>query len=85
MGGGEGGAGSILGTMVGLGMVNPIAEQMGNMMSKNTNNTKLETDATHRNEDTIKLLKQLGELKADGILTEEEFEEKKIELLAKLK
>jgi len=85
LGGGEGGAGSILGTMVGLGMVNPIAEQMGNMMSKNTNNTKLETDATHRNEDTIKLLKQLGELKADGILTEEEFEEKKIELLAKLK
>ncbi|MDB3907567.1 SPFH domain-containing protein [Crocinitomicaceae bacterium] len=84
-GGGEGGAGGILGTMVGLGMVNPIAEQMGNMMSKNTGDVKPATGATTGNEDTIKLLKQLGELKDAGILTEEEFSAKKKELLDKLK
>lgn len=86
LGGGEGGdAGGILGTMVGLGMVNPIAEQMGKMMSKNTGNMKPAADASSGNEDTIKLLKQLGELKEAGILTEEEFTEKKKELLDKLK
>ena len=85
IGGGESGAGGILGTMVGLGMVNPIAEQMGNMMSRNTGDTKTEADAASENEDTIKLLKQLGELKEAGILTEEEFSEKKNELLDKLK
>jgi membrane protease subunit (stomatin/prohibitin family) len=85
IGGGEGGAGGILGTMVGLGMVNPIAEQMGNMMSKNAGDTKQETNSSNSNEDTIKLLKQLGELKEAGILTEEEFAKKKKELLDKLK
>ena len=85
IGGGEGGAGGILGTMVGLGMVNPIAEQMGKMMSRNTDNTTNAEDTTSENEDTVKLLKQLGELKEAGILTEEEFSEKKNELLDKLK
>ena len=84
-GGGECGAGEILGTMVGLGMVNPIAEQMGKMMSRNTDNTTNAKDTTSENEDTVKLLKQLGELKEAGILTEEEFSEKKNELLDKLK
>jgi len=84
IGGGEGGgAGGILGTMIGLGMVNPIAQQMGDMMAKNT------TDATNTSGsssgNTIELLKQLGELKDSGILTEEEFTQKKKELLDKLK
>jgi len=35
-------------------------------------------------DDIMKLLKELGELKAAGILTEEEFTEKKKELLANL-
>lgn len=84
IGGGEGGgAGGILGTMVGLGMVNPIAEQMGSMMAKNT--TGSVNSETNSNEDTIKLLKQLGELKKSGIITEEEFASKKQELLEKLK
>lgn len=84
IGGGEGGgAGGILGTMVGLGMVNPIAEQMGSMMAKNTiGSTNSERNS---NEDTIKLLKQLGELKKSGIITEEEFAAKKQDLLEKLK
>ncbi|MDX2361084.1 MAG: SPFH domain-containing protein [Crocinitomicaceae bacterium] len=83
IGGGEGGgAGGILGTMIGLGMVNPIAQQMGDMMAKNTTNTA--NTAGSSSEDTINLLKQLGELKDAGILTEEEFAEKKKELLDKL-
>jgi len=56
---------------------------MGDMMAKNT------TDATNTSSsssgNTIELLKQLGELKDSGILTEEEFTQKKKELLDKLK
>jgi membrane protease subunit (stomatin/prohibitin family) len=86
IGGGSGGdAGGILGTMVGLGMVNPIAEQMGSMMAKNAADINQDISSSNENEDTIKLLKQLGELKEAGILTEEEFAEKKKELLNKLK
>lgn len=54
-------------------------------MSRNTDNTTNAKDTTSENEDTVKLLKQLGELKEAGILTEEEFSEKKNELLDKLK
>ena len=35
-------------------------------------------------QDVMKMLKELGELKAMGVLTEEEFNAKKTELLAKL-
>ena len=86
IGGGEGGspgAGGILGTMIGLGMVNPIAQQMGDMMAKNT--TGVANTSVSSNGNTIELLKQLGELKDAGILTEEEFTEKKKELLDNLK
>jgi membrane protease subunit (stomatin/prohibitin family) len=84
IGGGEGGgAGGILGTMIGLGMVNPIAQQMGDMMAKNTTGSATTSDSSNGN--TIELLKQLGELKDAGILTEEEFTEKKKELLDNLK
>jgi membrane protease subunit (stomatin/prohibitin family) len=84
IGGGEGGgAGGILGTMIGLGMVNPIAQQMGDMMAKNTAGSVNTSDSSNGN--TIELLKQLGELKDAGILTEEEFTEKKKELLDNLK
>ena len=84
IGGGEGGgAGGILGTMIGLGMVNPIAQQMGDMMAKNT--TGAANASVSSNGNTIELLKQLGELKDAGILTEEEFTEKKKELLDNLK
>ena len=88
LGGGEGGdaggAGGIIGTMIGLGMVNPIAQQMGDMMAKNTPNT-LQGGSVSASEEAIKLLKQLGELKDAGVLTEDEFAQKKKELLEKLK
>ena len=88
LGGGEGGdaggTSGIIGTMIGLGMVNPIAQQMGDMMAKNTPNAH-QGGSVSASEEAIKLLKQLGELKDAGVLTEDEFAQKKKELLEKLK
>ncbi len=88
LGGGEGGdgggTGGIIGTMIGLGMVNPIAQQMGDMMAKNTPNAH-QAGSVSASEEAIKLLKQLGELKDAGVLTDDEFAQKKKELLEKLK
>ena len=88
LGGGEGGdaggTSGIIGTMIGLGMVNPIAQQMGDMMAKNTPNAH-QAGSVSASEEAIKLLKQLGELKDAGVLTEDEFAQKKKELLEKLK
>lgn len=81
--GGEG-AGGILGTMVGLGMVNPLAQTMGNMMQNIVPNVAQQQTSQMSKEEVIKLLKDLGELKVAGILTEEEFAEKKKELLSKI-
>jgi uncharacterized membrane protein len=80
IGGGDGGAGSILGTMVGLGMVNPLGNAIGGMMGNITSNVQ-----PISKDEVIKLLKELGELKTAGILTEEEFAEKKKELLPKIR
>lgn len=86
MGGGIGGdGGNIVGTMIGLGMANPIANQMGNIMQNNTNETSPNDHSQVSNDDLIKLLEQLGKLKASGILTEDEFNDKKKELLSKIK
>ena len=86
IGGGIGGEGGILGTVVGLGMAMPIANTMGNIMSKTTQNIQQNQDNTAiiNKDEILKLLKDLGELKIAGILTEEEFTEKKKELLSKL-
>lgn len=84
MGGGLGDGGNIVGTMIGMGMVNPIANQMGNLMQNNLNASNQNAPSKMTNDEIIKLLEQLGKLKADGILTEVEFNEKKKELLSKL-
>jgi membrane protease subunit (stomatin/prohibitin family) len=86
MGGGIGGdGGNIVGTMIGLGMANPLANTMGAMMQQNTQNALNNNPITSSNYDEIiQLLKNLGELKSSGILTEEEFNEKKKELLNKI-
>ena len=83
-GGVDGGTGGILGTMVGLGMVNPLAQTMGNMMQNVVPSAAQQQTAQISKDEVIKLLKDLGELKAAGILTEEEFAEKKKELLSKI-
>jgi membrane protease subunit (stomatin/prohibitin family) len=84
IGGGDGGAGGILGAMVGLGMVNPLAQTMGNMMQNVVPNVAQQQTAQMNKDEVIKLLKDLDNLKTAGILTEEEFAEKKKELLSKI-
>jgi hypothetical protein len=83
MGGGLGGdGGNLIGTMVSMGMVNPLANQMGNIM-QNTMPTNQNTSTS--NDKVFEDLKKLGELKSLGVVTEEEFNEKKKELLTKIK
>ena len=85
MGGGLGGdGGNLIGTMVSMGMVNPIANQMGNIMQNSMPNSQSPT-ISNNNEKVFEDLKKLGELKAMGVLTEVEFNEKKKELLTKIK
>lgn len=83
IGGGIGGEGGILGTVVGLGMATPIANTMGSLMKTTTQNI-LQNNTTVNKDEILKVLKEIGELKTAGILTEEEFTEKKKELLSKL-
>jgi len=83
MGGGIGGeGGNLIGTMVSMGMVNPLANQMGNILQSSMPNTQ---NTSSNNDKVFEDLKKLGELKAMGVLTEEEFNNKKIELLTKIK
>jgi len=88
IGGGLGGdGGNLIGTMVSMGMVNPIASQMSNMMDSNMPNYQNHTATSNNNnnDNVFEDLKKLGELKAMGVLTDEEFDEKKKELLKKIK
>jgi membrane protease subunit (stomatin/prohibitin family) len=84
MGGGLGEGGNLMGTMIQMGMVNPIANQMGNIMQNNSQPINPSVSKTSNNDDIIKLLEQLGKLKDSGILTQDEFNEKKKELLNKI-
>jgi hypothetical protein len=76
--------------MIGMGMVNPISNTMGNIMQQNTPQpiatpvTPIVNSTKQSNDEIIELLKKLGELKASGILTDEEFDAKKKELLNKI-
>jgi membrane protease subunit (stomatin/prohibitin family) len=74
--GGDGG-GAFQGAGIGMGFA--MAGNMANMMG-NANAQK----APESREAIMSTLKQLGELKTAGILTDAEFEAKKKELLAKL-
>jgi membrane protease subunit (stomatin/prohibitin family) len=84
--GGEGGTGGILGTMVGIGMAQPLANTMANMIGSITPNVQQQqqTPATMNKDEVIKLLKELGDLNAAGILNDNEFAEKKKELLSRI-
>ena len=84
MGGGLGGdGGNLIGTMIGMGMVNPLADRMGSLMQ---NSTSVPNTAVGSNNDVVfEDLKKLGELKTLGVVTEQEFNEKKKELLSKIR
>jgi membrane protease subunit (stomatin/prohibitin family) len=83
IGGNLGDSGSnLIGTMVSMGMVNPLANQIGNIMQNSLMNNQTVIEA---NDKVFEDLKKLGELKTMGVLTEEEFNQKKKELLNKIK
>lgn len=75
-----GNAGMDMGTGFAMG------QMMMNMMNQqgNQGNQGQNQNATPSTDDIMNTLKKLGELKEAGILTEEEFNEKKKELLSKL-
>ena len=77
--GGDGG-GAFQGAGIGMGFA--MAGQMAGMM--NNANAQNAQKAPESKESIMATLKQLGELKAAGVLTDAEFETKKKELLAKL-
>lgn len=86
--GGNGG-GSEMSEMMKMQMQMQMMNQMmnnqnNNNQNNNNNNNNKTTTADDSKAKIMATLKELGELKAAGILTEEEFNEKKKELLAKL-
>lgn len=88
IGGGDSGTGGILGTMIGMGMVNSLANTMSNIMGNATQAQaqpqNVQQTQNISKDEVFKMLRELGELKTEGILTEEEFAEKKKELLSKI-
>jgi len=80
-----GGAGEGLGMGMGFGMANMMMQQQQQQMSQQNQNTSNQSNTPAMSRDEVmKLLKDLGELKLAGILTDEEFDSKKAELLARL-
>jgi membrane protease subunit (stomatin/prohibitin family) len=76
--GGDGGGGAMQGAGIGLGFA--MAGQMGQAMQGGA----APRPAAESKDQIMATLKQLGELKTAGVLTDAEFESKKKELLAKL-
>lgn len=68
--------GGNIGADIGTGMA------MANMMNQTMQNTS--SGGANQKEDIIQMLKDLGELKEAGVLTEEEFSEKKKQLLDRI-
>ena len=73
----NGGAGEGIGAGLGFGM----AQMFMNQQNQNQNAPAPQKETK---EDIINLLKELGQLKEVGVLTQEEFDTKKKELLARL-
>lgn len=75
-----GGAGEGMGMGMGFGMAQMMMNQQNQMQQNNdSSNPKKESK-----EEILKTLKELGDLKSAGILTDEEFEAKKKDLLSRL-
>jgi membrane protease subunit (stomatin/prohibitin family) len=82
LGGNDSGAGSILGTMVGIGMTQPLGNAIGNIMDNVTKNTQRTNQITE--EELEQKMNLLNKWYKEGTLTDEEFTEKKKELLSKM-
>lgn len=79
-GGGTNLTGTILEMNLGMNMMNQMMNAQNQNQNKNNNTSNVDAER----EKIIATLKQLGELKEMGILTQEEFDTKKKELLSKL-
>ena len=82
-GGGGGVAGDAMGLGAGLAMGQVLAQQLGQGLA-GANAPAAAAPAAQSADEIMALLEKLGELKAKGILTDEEFSAKKAELLKKL-
>jgi membrane protease subunit (stomatin/prohibitin family) len=85
-GGGSGIAGDAMGLGAGVALGQVLAQNLQAGLSGNSNAAAAQASAAAavKPDDVMGLLEKLGELKAKGILTDEEFSAKKAELLKKL-
>jgi membrane protease subunit (stomatin/prohibitin family) len=83
-----GGAGEGLGMGMGFGMANMMMQQQQQMMQQQQQQNQPQSQdppqVSMSREEAMKLLKELGELRQMGVLTDDEFEAKKKELLARI-
>jgi len=83
IGGGDGGAGGIVSMMIGLGIAQPLAEQIANIMRNNVMpNTQLSAKMTPDEFD--KWMNILNKQHKEGKLTDKQYEEKTNELLNRI-
>lgn len=78
-----GGASEGIGMGMGFGMANQMMNQQMNQ-NQNQNQNQGNSSKAQTKEEIMDTLKQLGELKESGVLTQEEFDAKKKELLSRL-
>jgi membrane protease subunit (stomatin/prohibitin family) len=83
-GAGSGGGGSIAGDAMGLGAGVALGQVMAQQLSHGLQGQPGAPAAVVKPEEVMATLEKLGELKTKGILTQEEFDAKKAELLKKL-
>ena len=83
-GGGSGIAGDAMGLGAGMAMGQVLAQNLQQGMKPAAAGAAPEAAPVVKADDVIALLEKLGELKGKGILTQEEFDAKKAELLKKL-
>ena len=83
-GGGSGIAGDAMGLGAGMALGQVMAQNLQQGMKPTATGAVPEAAAAVKADDVIAMLEKLGELKGKGILTQEEFDAKKAELLKKL-
>jgi membrane protease subunit (stomatin/prohibitin family) len=82
--GGGGIAGDAMGLGAGIAMGQVLAKNLQEGLQSGAASQAAQVNATVKPDDVMATLEKLGELKAKGILTQEEFDAKKAELLKKL-
>ena len=83
-GNGSGIAGDAMGMGAGLAMGQVLAQNLQAGLNSGTNQSNAATAVTVKHDDIMATLEKLGDLKTKGILTQEEFDTKKADLLKKL-